>query len=70
MAARHAAKPAQVSLAWLLARPSIAAPIVSATSLPQLAELLKAPEIRLSREDIAALDAASAEDSPAQQGAA
>ena len=37
--------------------PSITAPIVSATSLPQLAELLKAPEIRLSGEDVAALNA-------------
>jgi aryl-alcohol dehydrogenase-like predicted oxidoreductase len=64
-AQRHAAKPAQIALAWLLARPSITAPIVSATNLPQLDELLKAPGIRLSGEDVAALDAASAENSPA-----
>jgi aryl-alcohol dehydrogenase-like predicted oxidoreductase len=66
VSARHAATPAQIALAWMLARPSIAAPIVSATNLPQLAELLKAPDIRLSREDVSALDTASAEDSPAQ----
>ena len=65
-AARHDAAPAQIALAWMLARPSIAAPIVSATNLPQLADLLKAPEIKLSGEDVAALDAASAEDAPTQ----
>ena len=66
VAQRHAAKPAQIALAWLLARPSITAPIVSATTLSQLDELLIAPDIRLSREDMAALDAASAETSPAR----
>jgi aryl-alcohol dehydrogenase-like predicted oxidoreductase len=60
VAARHTAKPAQIALAWMMARPSITAPIVSATSLPQLSELLKATEIPLGKEDIAALDAASA----------
>ncbi len=38
---------------------------VSATNLTQLAELLKAPQIRLSDQDLAALNEASAEDSPA-----
>ena len=66
-AAKKNATPAQIALAWLLARPSITAPIVSATSLPQLAELLKAPEIRLSSEDLAALNEASTEDVPAQK---
>jgi aryl-alcohol dehydrogenase-like predicted oxidoreductase len=60
VAARHAATPAQVSLAWLMARPSVTAPIVSATSLRQLGEILKAEQIKLAREDVAALDAASA----------
>jgi aryl-alcohol dehydrogenase-like predicted oxidoreductase len=63
VAARHGATPAQIALAWMLARPSIAAPIVSATTLPQLADLLKAPEIKLSGDDVATLDTASAEDS-------
>jgi aryl-alcohol dehydrogenase-like predicted oxidoreductase len=62
VAARHGAKPAQIALAWMLARPSISAPIVSATTLPQLADLLKTPEIRLSDDDVAALDKASAQD--------
>ena len=60
VAARRAATPAQVSLAWLIARPSVTAPIVSATSLKQLADILKAAQIKLSAEDIATLDTASA----------
>ena len=60
VAARHDAAPAQVSLAWLITKPSITAPIVSATSLKQLAEIMKVPEIKLTGEDIAALDAAGA----------
>jgi aryl-alcohol dehydrogenase-like predicted oxidoreductase len=58
VAARHKALPAQIALAWLLGKPFITAPIVSATSLKQLGEILKAPRISLAREDIAALEAA------------
>jgi aryl-alcohol dehydrogenase-like predicted oxidoreductase len=60
VAARHAAVPAQIALAWLIAKSTITAPIVSATSRKQLGEILKAPAIRLSSEDIAELDAAGA----------
>lgn len=40
--------PAQVALAWLLSRPAVTAPIVSATSLIQLDELLAATRLQLS----------------------
>jgi aryl-alcohol dehydrogenase-like predicted oxidoreductase len=60
VAARHNALPAQIAIAWLIAKPFITAPIVSATSRRQLDEILKAPDIRVSNEDIAALDAAGA----------
>src|ERR1700760_387999 len=60
VAARHKATPAQVALAWLIARPSVTAPIASATSLEQLHDILKAATLTLSQEDIAAIDAASA----------
>ncbi|WP_205503850.1 aldo/keto reductase [Rufibacter psychrotolerans] len=60
IAAKHNANPAQVSLAWLMARPSITAPIASATSLEQLEDLTRAAQLELSHEDIAALDQASA----------
>jgi aryl-alcohol dehydrogenase-like predicted oxidoreductase len=58
--ARHNAVPAQIALAWLIAKPAITAPIVSATSLKQLGEILMAPQIKLSPADVAALDAAGA----------
>lgn len=60
VAARHDAVPAQIALAWLIAKPVINAPIVSATSLKQLSEILQAPQIKLAQEDIAVLDAAGA----------
>jgi aryl-alcohol dehydrogenase-like predicted oxidoreductase len=59
VAARHAATPAQVSLAWLIAQPNVT-PIASATSMKQLEDILKAPRMALSREDLAELDKASA----------
>lgn len=60
VAAGHAATPAQVALAWLIARPSITAPIASATSVAQLDELLAATGLGLADDEIAALDAVSA----------
>jgi aryl-alcohol dehydrogenase-like predicted oxidoreductase len=60
VAARHGATPAEVALAWVIARPGVTAPIASATSLEQLASLVRATELRLAPEDVAALDAASA----------
>jgi len=60
-AARHGAKPGQIALAWQMARPSVTAPIASATSLEQLGELAAAVQLKLDGATIAALDAASAE---------
>ena len=54
------ATPAQVALAWLMARPSITAPIVSATSVEQWQEIARAAELKLSGSAIERLDAASA----------
>jgi aryl-alcohol dehydrogenase-like predicted oxidoreductase len=59
VAARHAATPAQIALAWLMAQPLITAPIASATNLSQLDEIMKAPAVKLSTDDLAALDKAS-----------
>jgi aryl-alcohol dehydrogenase-like predicted oxidoreductase len=55
----------QVAIAWLLARPGVTSPIASATSLPQLQELVQAAQLRLDADTLALLDAASAEDPPA-----
>ena len=60
VAARQGATPAQIALAWLIARPGVTAPIASATSLAQLDALMRAPSIKLTPEDTAALDKASA----------
>ena len=60
VAAGHKATPAQVALAWLMARPSITAPIASATSMAQLEELIAATHLKLDASAIKALDAASA----------
>ncbi len=59
VAKRYNAKPVQIALAWLIARPSVTAPIASATNLEQLAELLKAAEIELDAAAIAQIDVAS-----------
>ena len=60
-AARLGATAAQVALAWLIARPSVTAPIASATNLEQVAELVRAAVLRLDAEAIATLDEASQE---------
>ena len=60
VANRCHASPAQVALAWQIARPGITAPIASATSLAQLAELVAAARLELTAADTALLDQASA----------
>jgi aryl-alcohol dehydrogenase-like predicted oxidoreductase len=54
--ARHNATPAQVALAWLMARPSVTAPIASATGAAQIKELTPAAGLKLSAEDLKTLD--------------
>lgn len=59
VAARYHTIPAKVALAWLLARPSITAPIVSATSLKQLDEVLDSTRLKLDGDAVSQLNAAS-----------
>lgn len=59
-AKKHGTEPAAVSLAWLLTRPNVGAPIVSATNDAQLQTLAKAPKLHLDLEDIELLEHASA----------
>jgi aryl-alcohol dehydrogenase-like predicted oxidoreductase len=59
VSARLKANPAQVALAWLIARPSITAPIASATNLEQLKDLIAATRLKLDADAIKVLDAAS-----------
>ncbi|QDC01144.1 aldo/keto reductase [Mesorhizobium sp. 8] len=60
VAARHKAKPAEVALAWIIARPDVTAPIASATSLEQLESLIRSASLPLSAADTRELDDASA----------
>ena len=60
VSAKTGASLAQISLAWVMARPSIAAPIASATGVAQLEELMGAARLKLDAEALSALDAASA----------
>jgi len=59
-AARLGATPAQLALAWQIARPGLTAPIVSATSPQQWSELAPAATLVLDPQTIAELDRASA----------
>jgi aryl-alcohol dehydrogenase-like predicted oxidoreductase len=60
VSARHSASQAEVALAWVMAQPGITAPIASATTLEQVDSLVRAASLKLSAEDLAALDKASA----------
>jgi aryl-alcohol dehydrogenase-like predicted oxidoreductase len=60
VAASHGTTVAAVALAWLLAQPTVVAPIASATSPEQLAELLPSTELRLSAHELDLLSSASA----------
>jgi aryl-alcohol dehydrogenase-like predicted oxidoreductase len=60
VAANHHATPARVALAWLMSRPSITAPIVSATNLDQLNDLIASVELKLDSDSIELLNQASA----------
>ncbi|MEH3127182.1 aldo/keto reductase [Agrobacterium cavarae] len=60
IAAETGARHADIALAWLLAKPSVTAPIASATSLSQLESFKRAVNLRLSDEMIRLLDEAGA----------
>ncbi len=60
VAGRHAAKPAEVALAWIIARPGVTAPIASATTPEQMASLVRAASLGLTQADVEELDKASA----------
>lgn len=59
VAANHQAHVAQVSLAWLLSKPYMTAPIVGANSVEQLKDLLPAADLELSSSELTALNEAS-----------
>lgn len=60
VARQYNSTPAKVALAWLMAQPTIVAPIASATSVEQLQDLLDATKLRLEDSTMQQLDHASA----------
>ncbi len=56
---QYGSTPARVSLAWLMARPSITAPLASATSVEQLNDLIEATNLKLDHSAIEKLNRAS-----------
>jgi aryl-alcohol dehydrogenase (NADP+) len=56
VAERHGVKPAQVALAWLLGAPGVVAPIIGASKMYQLEEAVAAVAVKLSDEDMRALE--------------
>ncbi|HEY8519941.1 MAG TPA: aldo/keto reductase [Gammaproteobacteria bacterium] len=59
VARAHDAEPAEVALAWLIARDGVTAPIASATSVEQVESLVRAVDLELSASDIELLTRAS-----------
>ena len=61
---KHDAVPAQISLAWLLSRPTVSALLVGAASVKQLEANLGAADVTLDADDLAQLDAATRPTAP------
>lgn len=60
IAAAHRTNVASVSLAWLLTKPNVVAPVASASRPAQVADLVAAPRLQLTRHQVADLDRVSA----------
>ncbi|HEY2024129.1 aldo/keto reductase [Paraburkholderia sp.] len=60
VAKRNDTTPSTVALAWIIARPSVTAPIASTTSVEQLESMVAATRLRLSPEDLKLLNEVSA----------
>lgn len=58
VSARHGAQPAEVSLAWLMAREGVTAPIASATKVEHVESFARAVELELTADDLERLTAA------------
>lgn len=62
VAKRRSATPAQVALAWLLAKPEVTSVIVGARTVAQLDDNLGAADVKLTADDVKELDVASTPD--------
>ena len=57
VAKQRGVSPTQIACAWILQAPGVTAPIIGATKLPHLKELIAAVEITLTADEIAAVEA-------------
>lgn len=57
LAKKRGVEPAQIALAWLLAKPGVTAPIIGATKISHLDSAIAALEIKLDAEELKALEA-------------
>ena len=57
VAAKYGKSPAQIALAWLISRPGVTAPVVGASKVEQIEQLVAATQITLEAEDVAYLEA-------------
>jgi len=57
VAGERGVSPAQVSLAWLLSKPVVTAPIVGATKMEHLEDAIASVDVKLTEEEIATLEA-------------
>ncbi len=64
VAARGLAGPAPVALAWVLRHPEVSAALLGATSIAQLEQNVQALEVKLSDDDVRAIEAAIAGRAP------
>jgi aryl-alcohol dehydrogenase-like predicted oxidoreductase len=66
VAAKHAASPAQIALAWLLAKPAVVAPIIGGTKPGHLTDAIAALALTLSHDDLTRLEAPYAPHPPGE----
>ena len=57
VAAKYGKSPAQIALAWLISRPGVTAPVVGASKVEQIEQLVAATQITLEADDVAYLEA-------------
>lgn len=61
VSAAHGAQPAEIALAWLIARQGVTAPIASATKRSHVESFARAASVKLTAEELGLLDSASAQ---------
>ncbi|QRN93142.1 aldo/keto reductase [Archangium violaceum] len=57
VASARGSKPAEVSLAWLLSKPAVVAPIIGATKLEHLEDALRSLDVKLTPDEVKVLEA-------------